>query len=122
MATDPQDYIWMNRIAGRVMGVLSVMFGALFFLVGAHIALYGPHDMDSLSGRGVVFGPLVIYFGVGAFFANPKSDKSIGSRTPGALLRRFWPFLAGGLVFEAVVLTAWTIYLHQHGFTNVWID
>jgi hypothetical protein len=121
MREDPQDVIWMNRIVGRVMGVLFVMLGVLFFVVGAHLALYGPHDMDSLSGRGVIYGPLMAYLGACSIFANPKSDESVSSRTPRALLRRSWPFLAGGLAFETVVLTAWAVYCHQHGLASVWM-
>jgi hypothetical protein len=121
---DPQETAWMNRVVGRVMSVLWLMLGSLIFAVGAHVALGGdPHNLKGLINKGIVLGPLAVYFAIYGIFASSRGDDgSMPSRTPGDLLRKHWLLFAGCFVFESVVLGAWTMYLHQHGFPYVWID
>jgi hypothetical protein len=120
---DPQEMAWMNRIVLRVMSVLWLMLGSLIFAVGAHVALGDdPRDLKSLINKGIVLGPVAVYFAIYGIFTNSSNDVPNPSRTLGHLLRRHWLLFAGCLVFDAIVLAAWTMYLHQHGFPNVWTD
>jgi hypothetical protein len=120
---DPQETAWMNRVVVRVMSVLWLMLGSVIFAVGAHVALGGDqHDLKGLINKGIFLGPLTVYFAIYGIFTNSSNHVSQPSRTPGRLLRKHWLLFVGCLVFEAVVLTAWTMYLHQHGFPDVWTD
>ncbi len=120
---DSQETAWMSRIVGRAMSVLWLMLGSLIFAVGAHFALVdGPHDVKALINKGIFLGPLAVYFAVYGIFASSSNNVSMPSRTPRRLLRKHWLLFAGCLVFEAAVLAAWTMYLHQHGFPDVWTD
>jgi hypothetical protein len=119
---------WDLSVMSAVVGGFFIMMSLFFFFIGTYGVLHDPsHRPKDLINKAVLGAPLCFYLGAYLFLpASRKEDPDAEiDREMGYTPSQFewmvehWVLVLGCIAFEALVLTSWVVYLHHHGFKDV---